>query len=149
VAVAACVGDHPLLQVLGLADIEYVALCIDHAVDAGTGGREAREVENRLATARNGIGLGRQLGQAVAVDLDRQRRFLGFRLVLFVRLDCRVDVPPLPVHGRKIRIRGAPGQRRPGRHQMAAVPPPPGHCRARQQRFVSHRRRDRGGTVRR
>ena len=55
------VGRHPLLDALGLADIEHLALVADHAIDAGAGGRVLDRARDRGAAG--GERAGRRFGQ--------------------------------------------------------------------------------------
>ena len=47
----ACVGRHPRLQVPRLADIERIALAVEHAIDAGLVRQQPGKAANRRRTA--------------------------------------------------------------------------------------------------
>ena len=73
------IGGQPLADVLGLADIEHVAGRIEHAVDAGRGGRKAHRVLDRgMADRQRALGdrLGRLLRRFRAAAPRRRPRRL-------------------------------------------------------------------------
>ena len=86
------IGGDPLLDVFRLADIEHLALVVDHAVDAGRRRRVLDEARDR-GTA-GGERAGRQL-----VEIEIGQR--GF-LFVFTKLAGRIDVLFRADHGEKI-----------------------------------------------
>ena len=94
------IGDDALLDVLGLADVEHVAVGVDHAVDAGRGRRELGVARDRGAAG--GERRGRR-GEVDRASCSSSRQAL--LLVLLDELGGRVDVLFRAVHAAKVRIR--------------------------------------------
>src|SRR6185503_16172490 len=112
IGVGARVGGEPLLDVLGLADIEHLALAVDHAIDAGRGGRE-------LEVARDGGTAGRQRARRRLVQLQiGQRRLFVVLAKVFAR---RVDVFFRAAHGRQDNTRAAPATVMVNKYLMLAL----------------------------
>src|SRR5262249_28794742 len=92
------VGEDALADALGLADVEHVAVGVDHAIDARAGGRVAGVAHDRLAAGRERPGRGREVDRGLALDLGQA--------LLFVFLDefgRWIDVFFAAAHGPKIR----------------------------------------------
>ena len=76
------IGGEPLFDALGLADIEHLALGVDHAIDAGRGRRELEEAHDGRAPG------GQRAGRRV-LQLELGQRLL---LVVLGEVALRVDV---------------------------------------------------------
>src|SRR5262249_3331159 len=94
VAGGPCVSCHAFLDVLGLADVEDIASCIDHSVYASGGRCQLGKARNRCPPG------GERPGSTFNIEV--WQRWL---LVLLAQLTCRIDVFVGAVHRRKI-VRG-------------------------------------------
>ena len=95
------IGRDPLLDALGLADIEHLAFGVDHAIDARAGRRMLDGPHDRRAAAGQGTG-----GRLIQVEF-RQRRFVVFAQFFLAELACRIDVFFAAAHGLKDSVWGA------------------------------------------
>ncbi len=101
VAGRAAIGDDPFADVLGLADVEHVALGIDHAIDAGRGRRELGVTRDHRAADGE-----RADGGEVEVLFRLGQRLL---LVLLEEFARGIDVVLAAVHAAKVRRRRGRG----------------------------------------
>ncbi len=86
------IGRHPLLDVLGFADVEHLALGVDHAVDAGRRRRMLDGTRDRRPAG------GQRAGRLLVEIQFRQRGFL----FVVAKLAGRIDVFGRAVHGEQI-----------------------------------------------
>jgi hypothetical protein len=90
------VGDDALADVLGLADVEHLAIAIDHAVDARRGRRQLGMVGDDGTADGERPRAGREVDRAL---LLRQRLLL----VVLDELGARIDVLLGSVHAVKVK----------------------------------------------
>jgi hypothetical protein len=83
------IGQHALADVLGLADVEYVAACADHAVDARLLRGELGELLDDAAPGADARLLGRRVEARSAVVGQIGKLSL---LVVVLQFDFRVEI---------------------------------------------------------